>query len=158
MKEQSNHIIFSEQDLLRFHEAQNKILNKVICVLWQNNSNKADVVELIDRVEIIFEDGYLLKIACNSEGNGLETTTELTEKIAKDVVDEFKGKIKIFAVDASGTAMWKDLIGKKLNMIQLTKENDQYKADSLLMNFGPETRIISVHPIDGLIIDFYEHD
>ncbi|MBK9283135.1 MAG: hypothetical protein IPM51_02315 [Sphingobacteriaceae bacterium] len=158
MQDSNNNITFSEQDLIRFTTAQNNVLKKVVCILWQNSTNENDIVELIDRVEFTFENGTSLKIACNNEGTGLMTTEEDAKLIAAELKKEFNGKIKIFKVDASSTAMWKDIIDKKLDMVQLTKENEAYKSDSLLLNFGPETRIISVHPLDGLIIDFYEPD
>jgi hypothetical protein len=54
--------------------------------------------------------------------------------------------------------MWEAVPGQKLQSIQITKEGDYYKADSIMLNFGEEKRTISIGPLDGLIIDYYEED
>jgi hypothetical protein len=158
MKENSSTPYFSNEELVKFEEIKNKSLLKVICYLWQNFNDKNNVVELIDRIELTFDDTTTIGISCNAEGNGLECSTEDMKQTAIEVEKEFEGKIKIFVVEASSTSMWKELIGQKLIGIQLSKESDYYKADSLVLNFGNELRIISIHPLDGLIIDFYEPD
>jgi hypothetical protein len=78
------------------------------------------------------------------------------KETAKAIENEFEEKIKIFSLDASGTKMWKDVIGKKLVAVQITKENNYYLADSAMLNFGTEKRVVSVSPMDGLLIDYYE--
>lgn len=55
-----------------------------------------------------------------------------------EIEKEYGGKIKIFAVDASKTKMWEDVIGKQLKIVKLTKINNLYKADSLVIDFGEE--------------------
>lgn len=149
---------FTPEDLHRFKAAEGKILTKVKCYLWQNQSNKDDIVELIDRVELVLNENEKLDLGCNKEGDGLENLTEDIRKTAEEVKQEFGGKIKIFVVDASSTSMWKEVIGKKLTAVQLSKEGEYYKADSAVLNFEGEMRIISIHPLDGLIIDYYESD
>lgn len=149
---------FSLEDLSRFKTAEGKTLVKVKIYLWQNQSNKQDIVELIDRVEFLFNDNQKLEIGCNKDGDGLDTLPEDMRKIAKEIEQEFEGKIKIFVVDASTTTMWQDVVGKKLLAVQLTKESEYYKADSAVFNFEGDMRIISIHPLDGLIIDYYEAD
>lgn len=149
---------FTVDDLSRFKAAENKTLKKVKCYLWQNSSNPADVVELIDRIELEFEGDEKLELGCNRDGDGLDCSPEDMQKTAAEVKNEFDGKIKIFVLDASTTSMWQDLIGKKLSAVQLTKESDYYKADSAVFNFNGEMRVVSIHPLDGLVIDYFEAD
>ena len=52
--------------------------------------------------------------------------------------------------------MWADVVGKKLESVKLTRSGEYYKADSLILDFGSEKREISISPMDGLIIDYYE--
>jgi hypothetical protein len=40
----------------------------------------------------------------------------------------------------------------------LTKNNNLYRADSLVIDFGEEKREIQISPLDGLIIDYFEED
>jgi hypothetical protein len=80
-------------------------------------------------------------------------------KAAKQEVEKEHGdKIKVIGVNASTTKMWTDVIGKKLVSVQLTKQDGNYLSDSVVFNFGEERRIVSISPLDGLIIDFYEED
>ena len=49
------------------------------------------------------------------------------------------------------------------SMIELHKkiqnaEGDYYLSDSVMLDFGEERRTVSISPVDGIIIDFYEED
>jgi len=147
---------FTREALARFAEAQGKTVQKVVCHLWQNATNKNEMMELIDNLEIHFTDGQKLTISCNEESDGLDVIDFNYQEASRFLDDEFEGKIKIFSLDASGTKMWKDVIGQKLVAVQVTKENDYYLADSAMLNFGTERRVIYVSPMDGLLIDYYE--
>jgi hypothetical protein len=80
------------------------------------------------------------------------------KKTAKDLHKEFEGKIKLFSVNASATEMWVDVIGKTLENVKIVKEGEYHKAGSVLLELEKEKRIISISPLDGLVIDYYEED
>ena len=138
--------------------AEEKQIKTVICYLWHNAINKNEIVELIDNIEFAFSDNSRLNVSNNADNTGLDVIDFNFESEKKEIENEYGGKIKLYAVNASPTKMWEDVIGKKLNAIQLTKENDNYLCDSILLNFGEEKRIVSASPLDGLVIDFYEED
>ena len=54
--------------------------------------------------------------------------------------------------------MWEDVIGLALETVRIIKEGDYDQAGSALLVFGKEKRIISINPLDGLTIDYYEED
>jgi hypothetical protein len=147
---------FDAESLKRFVEAEGKEVKVVVCYLWQNNISKNETVELIDNIEFWFTDRTKLTISTNKDNSGLEVIDYDYEKDKAEMEAEFEGKIKIFGVNASSTKMWSDVIGKKLTSVQLTKENDNYLSDSILINFEEERRTVSLSPLDGLIIDYYE--
>lgn len=149
---------FSDEALARFVSAQGKTVEKVICHLWQNAIDKNNAVEIIDNVELHFTDKQKLTIACNAAGDGLDAIAFDYKKTAVELHKEFEGKIKLFAVDASSTKMWTDILGLTLENVRIIKEGDYHKAGSVLLVFGAEKRIISISPLDGLIIDYYEED
>jgi len=151
-------IYFTNEALARFIAAQGRVVQKVVCHLWQNNFNPANVFEIIDNVELHFEDDQKITIGCNTNGTGLDAIEYDPKVIAKQLREEFNGKIKLFAVDASTTKMWEDVIGKTLMKIRLTKDGEYYLADALILDFGEEKREIVINPEDGIIIDFYEED
>jgi hypothetical protein len=64
----------------------------------------------------------------------------------------------LFAVDASTTKMWEDIVGKTLQSVRIVKEGEYHKAGSVLLVFNGEKRIISVNPLDGLVLDYYEEE
>ncbi|MBA3663323.1 MAG: hypothetical protein H0W61_03820 [Bacteroidetes bacterium] len=158
MDDKTKDIYFSNEALAKFVAAEGKTLEKVICHLWQNNLNPNEALEIIDNVELHFTDGQKLTISCNEEGDGLDVIDFNPGQTARELREEFDGKIKLFQVNASTTKMWEDVIGKKLVHVRVTKQNDFYKADSVMVNFGEEGRTISIAPLDGLIIDYYEED
>lgn len=149
-------ILFSNEALARFVAAQGRSIEKIICHLWQNITNKDAPIEIIDNVEFHFSDGNRLTISCNADGDGMDAI-DYDYKTARAVLEhEFGGKIRIFAVDASSTKMWADVVGKKLEAVRLSRSGDHYRADALIMDFGDEKREITIAPLDGLVIDYYE--
>jgi hypothetical protein len=158
MQNHEKDIYFSNQALAKFAAAQGKTVRKVVCHLWQNNINQEKSVEIIDNVELYFEGTEKLTIACNFDGDGIDAIDFDYKQTVLDLNQEFGGKIKLFAVDASATTMWQDVIGRELVNVRLTKESDYYRADSVMLDFGQEKREISIAPLDGLIIDYFEED
>ncbi len=155
---ESNDIFFSNEALARFVAAQGRSVEKIICHLWQNNNNPSSVVEIIDNVELHFKGQQKLTISCNTNGDGLDAIDFDYQQTARELHEEFDGKIKLFAVDASSTKMWQDVIGATLNTVRITRNGEYYNADSVVLDFGEEKREIAIAPLDGLIIDYYEED
>ena len=150
-------IYFTNEALARFIAAQGRNVAKVVCHLWQNNLNPSAPLEIIDNVELHFTDGNKITIGCNADGTALDAYEYDAKAVAKQLKEEFNDKIKLFAIDASTTGMWKDIIGKDLIMVRLTKDGEYYLADTLILDFGKEDkREITMNPEDGIIIDFYE--
>ena len=156
--EDKKDIYFSNEALARFVSAEGKTIEKIVCHLWQNNLNPNETVEIIDNVELHFTDQNKLTISCNENGDGLDVIDFKPQQTARELREEFGGKIKLFAINASTTEMWKDVIGLPLVHVKVTKQNDFYLADSVMLNFGEEKRTVSIGPLDGLIIDYYEED
>jgi hypothetical protein len=156
MEKQEEKAFFDDNSLKLIIAAEGKELKLVICYLWHNEVNKNDVVELIDNIELVFADQSKLLVGSNSDSTGLDVGNFDYESEKTELEKEFEGKIKIFRLNASTTKMWSAVIGKKLESVQLTKEGDKYLSDSIMLNFGEEKRTISISPLDGLIIDYYE--
>src|SRR4051812_22705566 len=158
MENTEKDVYFSNEALARFVAAHGNKVEKIICHLWQNSISKTETVEIIDNVELHFPGQKKLTISCNADGDGLDAIDFNYKQAAKDLHTEFDGRIKLFAVDASSTKMWEDVIGLELQQVRVTKQGDYYKADSVMLDFGKEKREISIAPLDGLIIDYFEED
>lgn len=149
-------ILFTNEALARFVAAQGRKIEKIVCHLWQNSSSKLEVVEIIDNVELHFVDKTKLTISCNADGDGLDAIDYDYRAACRAIDKEFEGKIKIYAIDASSTTIWTEVIGKTLNLVGVTKHGEHYKADAIVLDFGEEKREIAIAPLDGLVIDYYE--
>lgn len=151
--------IIDKETLEKLYSVQDKKLEKVICYLWLNQVKQKESIDVIDAVEFIFSDEEKLILTGNEFQEGL-CVTEYNFEAQKEIIDkEFQGKIKIFKVDASKTEMWKDVITKKLSKIRLTKDKQMnaYLSDEIVMEFeNHEMRLIKVHPLDGVILDYFE--
>ncbi len=158
MNQQQEKPYFDPESLKKLIASEGKEVKAILCYLWQNSINKNDVVELIDVFEILFTDNYRLSLCSNMDNTGLEAIVYDYVAEKKEIEKEHGGKIKVYGVVASGTKMWEDVIGKKLETVQLTKEDGNYLSDAVVFNFGEERRVVSISPLDGLIIDFYEED
>ena len=149
---------FSNEALARFASAQGKVVEKVICHLWQNKSQPNEVVEVIDNVELHFTNKQKLTIGCNADGDALDAI-EYNYKLAAQALEkEFEGKIRVYAIDASTTKMWTEVIGKTLKLVKIEKEGDLYKSNAVMLDFDTEKREIEINPLDGIIIDYYDEE
>lgn len=158
MKNENNNTYFSNEALAKFVSAQGKIIEKVICHLWQNKLNPSEVFEIIDNVELLFTDKQKLTIGCNEDGDGLDAIDYNYKMAAAALEKEFEGKIKVYAIDASTTKMWKDVIGKKLNAVRISRDGESYLSNAIRLDFENELREIEVNPLDGIIIDYFEEE
>ncbi len=158
MNEQQEKAYFDAESLKKLIASEGRTVKGINCYLWQNSINPGDVLELIDCFEIVFTDGYKLSLSSNDEGSGMDAVDYNYAEEKKEIEKEFPGKIKLIGVTASATKMWTDVIGLKLESVQLTKADKNYLNDSVVFNFGEERRVVSISPLDGLIIDYHEED
>lgn len=148
---------FSDHQLRLLTSAEGKTLKKVLIYFWVNRLNPNAQIDLIDNVELVFSDDTTLVITCNDESTGIQVIEDFNfdeEKAA--LKEEFGDKIKIIPIDASTTKMWTDVIGESIESVELSKEDEQFLNDALILNFGTEKRSIGISPNDGLIIDYWE--
>jgi hypothetical protein len=148
---------FSDQQLKLLTSIEGKTLKKVLIYFWVNRLNPSAQVDLIDNVELVFSDDTSLVVTCNEDSTGISVLNEFNFNEEKAALkEEFGDKIKIIPIDASTTKMWTDVIGQTIESIELSKEDEQFLNDALILNFGTEKRSIGISPNDGLIIDYWE--
>ena len=148
---------FTDHQLKLITSAEGKTLKKVIIYFWVNRFNPDAQIDLIDNVELVFTDDSSLVITCNDEGTGIDVIHDFNfEEEKSQLKQEFGDKIKIIPIDASTTKMWTDVVGETIEAFELSKEDEQYLNDALIISFGIEKRSIGISPADGLIIDYWE--
>lgn len=156
--EKKNNIL-DAKTLNELINVQNKVLSEVICYLWLNTINPKEPIDIIDAVEFVFSDGSKLALTGNESQEGLEFIQYNFEAEKSFIEKEFGDKIKIFKVKANTTEMWKGVINTKLVKVCLTKdkETQNYLSDEIVLEFeNNEMRLIQVHPLDGVIIDYFD--
>lgn len=148
---------FTDLQLKLLTSIEGKTLKKIVCYFWVNRLNPNESIELIDNIELFFNDDTSVVITCNEDGNGLEILNDFNyEEEKNQLKQEFGDKIKIIPIDASTTKMWSEVIGETLESVQLSREEDKYLNDAIILDFGIEKRTINLSPTDGLIIDYWE--
>lgn len=148
---------FTDIQLKLLTSIEGKTLKKIVCYFWVNRLNPNESVELIDNVELFFNDDSSLVITCNEESNGIDVIHDFNfEEEKNQLKQEFGDKIRIIPIDASTTKMWTDVIGETIEAVQLSRDGGNYLNDALILNFGTEKRTIGISPTDGLIIDYWE--
>ena len=154
--ENSSKSFFTDQALAHFVAAEGLTVQKIICHLWVNSMDRDAPIEIIDNVQLQFGADKMLTIGCDAEGTGLEILNfDYNESVA-DLKKEFGDKIRMYAVDASATKMWKDVVGQVLKHVRISKEDGKYISDTIVLDFGEEKREIKAAPLDGVIIDYFE--
>lgn len=148
---------FTDHQLKLLTSYEGKTLKKVMIYFWINRLNPDAQIDLIDNVEFVFTDNSSLVITCNDDSTGIEVLNDFNfEEEKTQLKNEFGDKIKIIPIDASTTKMWTDVVGETIEAFQLSREDDQFLNDALVINFGIEKRSIGISPNDGLIIDYWE--
>ncbi len=148
---------FNDHQLKLLTSCEGKILKKVLIYFWVNRFNPDAQVDLIDNVELVFGDDTSLVITCNDDSTGINLLDDFKFEDEKAALKgEFGDKIKIIPIDASTTKMWVDVIGGTIEAFELSKEDEQFLNDALIISFGLEKRSIGISPADGLIIDYWE--
>ncbi len=148
---------FTDHQLKLLTSAEGKTLKKVVIYFWVNRFNPDAQVDLIDNVELVFTDETSLVITCNEESTGIDVIEDFSFEEEKAALkQEFDNKIKMIPIDASTTKMWIDVIGQTIEAFELSKEDDQFLNDALIISFGMEKRSVGMSPSDGLIIDYWE--
>lgn len=148
---------FTDHQLKLLTSAEGKTLKKVLIYFWVNRLNPDAQIDLIDNVELVFTDETSLVITCNDDSTGINVLNDFNFEEEKAALkQEFGDKIKIIPIDASTTKMWTDVVGQTIEAIELSKEDEQFLNDALIISFGIEKRSIGISPADGLIIDYWE--
>ena len=148
---------FTDHQLALLTSAEGKTLKKVVIYFWINRLNPDAQVDLIDNVELVFTDDTALVVTCNEDSTGINVLNDFSFEDEKAALkEEFGDKIKVIPIDASATKMWTDVIGQTIEAMELSKEDEQFLNDALIINFGTEKRSIGISANDGLIIDYWE--
>jgi len=148
---------FTDHQLKLLTSAESKTLKKVIVYFWVNRFNPDAHVDLIDNVELVFTDDSTLVITCDEAAAAINVIDDFNFEAEKvQLKQEFGDKIKMIPIDASTTKMWADVIGQTIEAFELSREDEQFLNDALIINFGSEKRSIGISPNDGLIIDYWE--
>jgi hypothetical protein len=148
---------FKDHQLKLLTAAEGKTLKKVVIYFWVNRFNPDAQIDLIDNVQLVFTDESSLVITSTEDGTGIDTLEDFNfEEEKAQLKQEFGDKIKMIPIDASTTKMWTDVIGQTIEAFELSREDEQFLNDALIVSFGTEKRSIGISPNDGLIIDYWE--
>ncbi|MGE0566447.1 MAG: hypothetical protein AB7O73_00745 [Bacteroidia bacterium] len=147
--------IFKDEEVATLLGSQGKELHSVLIYLWQNKSGN-ESLEIIDAIKFILDDNIELTLTCDPESESITLTSFDFLEYKRQHESEINDSIIIHEVNAGTTGMWKDTIKKKLKAVLLTKTKNGYASDSIVFDFEGEKRLLSINPLDGLLLDYYE--
>jgi hypothetical protein len=150
---------FSFEELKKLKSLEGKILSDVIYFVWVNRIEAEKPFIFIDKIQLKFQSGETVTLTAGEESDALhfvENFDPLAEALKLD--EDFNGKILLKPHNSSGDKFWKDVIHQKVEIVQLSKQNDQYLADAIVFDFGKEKRLVAISPEEGIIIDYHEDD
>lgn len=148
---------FSLEDLKRLKSLEGKKLSEVIYFVWINLTNENNPFVFIDKIKLEFENHQSIILSAGDESDALIFESNFNpDEENKRLKNEFEGKIILKAHHANNDKFWNEVIGKNIDSVQLSKEEDYYLADAIILDFGKEKRLIAVSPEEGILIDFHE--
>jgi hypothetical protein len=145
---------FSADELLRLRSFDNRRLLEVQHLQWVNKTNPGDIFEFTFAVTLIFDNGRLT-LSADEDNMAILPGDSDFEKKRYELLHAFNGSIDLRSDTMNGNALWAPVIGETLLSIELVKEEDLYRSDSLLLNFGKEKIVIALG-MEGLAIEPYE--
>lgn len=151
--------IIDASTLQKLNSIQGKYIASMFCYLWINQINPKQPIDVIDAVEFNFSDGDKIVLSSNEIQEGLIATDYDFEQKKSNIDEQFAGKLKLYKVNIEKTEMWQNIIHQKITNITLEKDKEtgNFLCDKIIFKFeNQEMRLIQVHPIDGIILDYYE--
>ena len=148
---------WNPQDLERFSKFERKTVQHIDCIVWQNQIEPEQSIEIIDALAITWNDASVFVLAANSDGTGMTTYADINQHVSG--LESPDPRIRLFRARADATQLWKEIVGQTLLKIGLTPDTEQsgqYINDGIVLQFETESREIKLHPLDGLILDYYE--
>lgn len=148
---------WTKTDLTTLYAFYNNKVQHIDCIIWQNQIDPQQTIEIIDALVITFENTKQLIIATDSSGTGLYSCTSIDEHITG--LQSPDPRIRLFKARADKTQLWQSVINKSLLSIGLSKDPDDinlYLSDGIILNFENESRELRMHPLDGILLDYYE--
>lgn len=150
---------FRMEELEQFQSFENQALVDVNYYLWLNQAEGEEDTPLrfLYALELLFESNEALMLSSG------EDTTAIRLINAASLVDTAKqlqalhGKVLIQRISAGAQPLWQGAIGKVLEGINLSKnEEGLYHNDALLFDFGNKRILLRLSEREGLELSPYE--
>lgn len=133
---------------------ENQTLREVHHTQWVNKTNPADIFEFTFAVTLVFDNGRLT-LSADEDNMAILPGDADFERKRYELLHAFNGRIDLRDDAMNGSALWAPAINETLHSIELVKEDDLYRSDSMLLNFGKEQIVISLG-LEGLTVEPYE--
>jgi hypothetical protein len=145
---------FSLEALEVFQSFEGQILETINYYLWVNKvGDEASPYRFLYFLELIFggNETLILTSGEDSMAIAISTAGELVENANK--LREINNRISIERILANPYQIWTDVLGAKLESINLTPNEEKYYLnDGLMLDFGFKQIIVQLSQSDGLEI------
>jgi hypothetical protein len=143
---------FSLEALEVFQSFEGQTLETVNYYLWVNSiGDEGSLYRFLYFLELIFEGNETLLLTSGEDSTSISISTagELVETASS--LRDINNRISIERVLANPYQIWTDVLGSKLESINLTPNEERfYLNDGLMLDFGFKQVIIQLSQRDGL--------
>jgi hypothetical protein len=123
-------------ELLRLKEIEYKQISGVFYHLWINRATPSEILEIIDWIELLFDDGSHIYFTGGEESDAIRVREEAPVR-NPERLKEFGGKILFETREVTGSDVWLDAIGKPIIGIELPSDDrKKYLSNAMLFDFG----------------------
>jgi hypothetical protein len=145
---------FSLEELEVFQSFSGHILETVNYYLWVNKvGDESSPYRFLYFLELIFEGNETLILTSGEDSMAItiSSASELVE--AANSLREINNRISIERILANPYQIWTDVLGKQLESINLTPNEEKYYLnDGLMLDFGFKQIIVQLSQREGLEI------
>lgn len=148
---------FLLEEIQALQAFEKQVLERVNYYIWHNQTEAGTIPHrFLYAVELLFDGGepLLLSSGDDSEAIRLLTAEALTETARR--LQQMHGKPVMQRAVAGIQPLWREVVGKMLEHIRLTRDEEGlYLNDSILLDFGEHRVLVYLSEREGLLAATY---
>lgn len=149
---------FTLEELESFRTFEGQLLADVNYYIWLNQIEDEPVpYRFLYFLELVFESGQSLLLTSGEDSVAIRIGAAAELIQTAETLRQLHGKIGIQRANAGASPMWQAVVGKPLEAIQLSRNEDGlYLNDALLLDFGAQQILVRLAAKEGLAVGVHE--
>jgi hypothetical protein len=125
--------------------------------IWHNQPEAGAMPHrFLYAVELLFDGNESLFLTSGEDSEAIRLATADNIAAVADKLRQLHGKPVLLSITATGQPLWRDVAGKQLQAIRLSRnEAGWYLNDAVLLDFGPQSILLRLTERGGLLAGNY---